>query len=399
MAVENAGTERVSEWNPLQPEDFDSAHGLYAELRERCPVPWSNEFGGFWAVTRYADLKQVTEDEDTFITSIQNTVPGIPRAERRPPLHIDPPDHAAFRKPLDRVFRQSVVARRATTFRQAADDLLDPLLAAGQGDFSTDFALPYAVRCFAEMLELAPDLMMRVREIGVRYSFAIQRMDRAQIKQTSEELYVVARDVVAGRQAAPGDPEVDLVSSLLAAMEEDSRVTYDSVVSSVRQFLAAGVGAPHAVLGSCAVHLARDGELQARLRTQPELIPAAVEELLRLYSPYRVFARTATRDVTIRDRTIAAGEAVALIFPSANRDADTFDDPHAFRIDRRPNRHLAFGRGPHKCVAAAMARLELRIGLEALLARTARFTLSGPVRMFNWLEFGPMSSPMRFEAA
>jgi cytochrome P450 len=388
-------TERPSEWNPLEPEDFDSAHPAYTRLRAECPVPWSNTFGGFWAVTKYDDLVSVTEAESTFITSIQNTVPGIPRAERRPPLHIDPPDHAAFRRPLDQVFRKSVIGRREASFRDHATALLEPLVATGRADFSQDFALPYAIRCFADLLDLPEELVSKVREIGIRYSFAIQDMDKPRIKQTSDELYAVARDVVAARETTPADPDVDLVSSLLAASRDDDRVSHESVVSTVRQFLAAGVGAPHAVLGSCAVHLARDPRLQETLRREPDRLPAAVEEFLRLYSPYRVFARTATEDVTIRGREIRAGEAVALIFPSANRDEEVFTDPHTFKLDRRPNRHIAFGRGPHRCVAAAMARLELRVALAELLARTTSFALDGEVTMFNWLEFGPASSPMR----
>lgn len=396
---DTTASDRDSQWNPLEPEDFDSAHVVYSRLRGDCPVPWSSAFGGFWAVTKYEDLIRVTEDPDSFITSIQNTVPGIPRAERRPPLHVDPPMHASFRRPLDRVFRARVLARRESDFRDHARDLLGQLVSAGRGDFSSDFALPYAIRCFADLLDISSELMVKVREIGVRYSFAIQDMNKDAIRQTSEELYAVAREVISAREGEGADPDTDLIAGLLAASETDAVVTRESVVSTVRQFLAAGVGAPHAVLGSCAVHLARDTALQGSLRSNPADIPAAVEEFLRMYAPYRVFARTATREVTIRGRVIAEGEPVALIFPSANRDEEIFADPHEFRLERRPNRHIAFGRGPHRCVAAAMARLELRVALEELLASTSWFGLDGEVKMFNWLEFGPASTPLAFAAA
>lgn len=396
---DTTASDRDSQWNPLEPEDFDSAHVVYSRLRGDCPIPWSSAFGGFWAVTKYEDLIRVTEDPDSFITSIQNTVPGIPRAERRPPLHVDPPMHASFRRPLDRVFRARVLARRESDFRDHARDLLGQLVSAGRGDFSSDFALPYAIRCFADLLDISSELMVKVREIGVRYSFAIQDMNKDAIRQTSEELYAVAREVISAREGEGADPDTDLIAGLLAASETDAVVTRESVVSTVRQFLAAGVGAPHAVLGSCAVHLARDTALQGSLRSNPADIPAAVEEFLRMYAPYRVFARTATREVTIRGRVIAEGEPVALIFPSANRDEEIFADPHEFRLERRPNRHIAFGRGPHRCVAAAMARLELRVALEELLASTSWFGLDGEVKMFNWLEFGPASTPLAFAAA
>ena len=395
MERDTSAPQRAPDWDPRGPETFDSSHPVYSEIRGRCPVAWSEAFGGFWAVLKYDDIVRVTEDAGGFITSVQNTVPGIPRAERRPPLHIDPPEHRRYRAPLNQVFRKSVVRRLEPAFRAAAGDLLDAMLERGGGDFSREFALPYAAGCFAAMLDLPVGLMLRTREIGVRYSFAIQDMDREGVRRTSEELYAVAGEIFDLVKAADRDPATDMVASLLAATRDaDEPITERSVVSTIRQIIVAATGATHAVLGSCAVHLARDAALQDRLRSDPGLVPAALEEFLRLYSPYRVFARTATRDVTIRGREIRAGEAVALIFPSGNRDEEHFDDPHGFRLDRRPNRHIAFGRGAHACVAAPMARLELRVALEEVLARTSSFALSGEVEMFNWLEFGPVATPL-----
>ena len=142
------------------------------------------------------------------------------------------------------------------------------------------------------------------------------------------------------------------------------------VAGSLRQLLIAAHVAPTALLASAVDHLARDPALQEALRADPALIPAALEELLRLYAPNQGFARTATRDVEIRGRTIRAGEMAALVLPSANRDPEVFDDPEAFVLGRSPNPHLAFGHGPHKCAGVAAARAELRIALEELLART-----------------------------
>jgi cytochrome P450 len=399
MHPDQTPTGRTSDWDPRGPETFDSSHPAYTEMRDRCPVAWSDAFGGFWSVWKYDDIVRVTEDAEGFITSVQNTVPGIPRAEQRPPLHIDPPEHRLYRDPLNQVFRKSVASRLQPAFRRHAGELIDKMLEQGGGDFSREFALPYAAGCFAAMLDLPLELMLRTREIGVRYSFAIQDMDREGIRAASEELYVVAGEIFEQVKAEGRDPEVDMVASLLAKTRDpDESITERSVVSTIRQIIVAATGAPHAVLGSCAVHLARDAALQDRLRAEPGLLPAALEEFLRLYSPYRVFARTATRDVTIRDRVIKEGEAVALIFPSGNRDEERFTDPHSFRLDRRPNRHIAFGKGAHSCVAAPMARIELRVALEELLKRTARFELAGEVEMFNWLEFGPVSTPLSMAA-
>jgi cytochrome P450 len=165
----------------------------------------------------------------------------------------------------------------------------------------------------------------------------------------------------------------------------------------VRQVLVVGIIAPTVVIGSICVHLARDAALQQRLRDAPSLLPAALEEFLRLYTPYRGFARTATQTVEVRGRTIEPAEPIALLYASANRDEDVFPDPDAFQLDR-PNikEHLAFGRGPHNCVGAPLARLELRVALEELLARTDGFTLNGLIKQTRFPEIGALEVPLRF---
>lgn len=396
MTTTADGLGRASDWDPTAPETFDSSHGVYAELRRRCPMPWSDAFGGFWAATRYSDVVRVARDSETFSTAVQNVVPHVPRVQRRPPLHYDPPEHEIYRAPLDRVLRRSVVRRLEPAFAQVARELLAPLLARGGGDYAQEFALPYAAQCFALFLGLPVDQVLEIRRIGVEYSFAIQEMDRARVMTASDELYAIARTIVEDRRADPRDPDEDLVTNLLRASSDPERpIPHDLVVATVRQTIVAGIGAPHAVLGSAVVHLSRDPDLQDRLRADPGLLPAAIEELLRLYAPYRVFARTATRDVELGGRTVRAGEAIAMIFPSANRDEAVFDDADRLDLERRPNRHLAFGRGAHRCPGAAMARLEMAVALGELLAGTTRVEPDGEVRMFNWLEFGPRSAPLR----
>ncbi|GAA1896551.1 cytochrome P450 [Actinomadura bangladeshensis] len=385
-------TERPSDWDPREPETFDSSHAVYADLRRRCPVPWSDAYGGFWAVTRYDDVVRIARDSATFSTAVQNVVPHVPRSRRRPPLHFDPPEHGVYRAPLDRVMSRAAVRRLEPAFAAAAGELLGPLLARGGGDYAKEFALPFAAQCFALFLDVPLDQMLEIRRIGVEYSFAIQDMDRARIMAASDELYDVARTLVDERRRDPRDPGTDMVTSLLDA---DPPIPDDLVVGTVRQTIVAGIGAPQAVLGSAAVHLARDPDLQERLRDRADLLAGAVEELLRLYAPYRVFARTATRDVEVGGRTIRAGEPVTMLFPSANRDEKVFTEPDRLDLDRRPNRHLAFGRGAHRCPGAALARMEMTAALRALLDGTSEVALDGNVEMLNWLEFGPKSVPLR----
>jgi cytochrome P450 len=390
--------ERASEWTPEQDETFGSAHHQYADLRANSPFPWSEEFGGFWAATTYEDVAWITQD-DRFITSVQNVVPHVPRSSRRPPLHFDPPEHTAYRHAIDPVMRRSVVAAHEPGFRASAEEHIASLIARGHGDGVADFAAPFVVDCFAAYLGVSARLAARVREIGVRYGFAIQDMDDAVIAECSAELYEIAEGVYRGRLAEEPDPATDLVASLhAAATDPHNHITERTAIATIRQMIVAGMAAPQAVLGSCIVHLAQDAELQTHLRRHPEDLPAAIEEFLRLHAPYRVFARTPTQDTVVHGRLVREREPIALVFPSANRDPGVFDDPDSFVLRRKNNSHLAFGRGPHRCPAATMGRVELLVALETLLSRTASFRLDGEVRMMNWLEYGPRAVPLRIEA-
>jgi cytochrome P450 len=201
------------------------------------------------------------------------------------------------------------------------------------------------------------------------------------------------------RRAAPRDPAVDPISALLAARDHGQPLNEELLIGTVRQVLVVGIIAPTIVIGSIAVHLARDPALQTTMRERPERWPAALEEFLRLYTPYRGFARTPTHDVEVGGRRIGAGEPVALMYASANRDESVFAEPDKFIWDR-PNigEHLAFGRGPHNCVGAALARLELRVALEELLASTACFELDGTIIPTRMPEIGALSVPVRLKA-
>lgn len=387
-------------FDPLAPETFDSSHVTYEELRERCPVAHSETFGGFWALFKYDDVVAMASDHETFTTTVQNVVPKIAFTGRRPPLHFDPPEHRSYRMPLGGPLRATHTDSLEPSLREFARTLLGPLAARESFDFAKDFALPFAAHAFAELLHLDDDLVLRVRDISVQYNFEVQAMNHVEVRRLSLELYDVAREIVESRRKDRLDPANDMVSSLIGASEQPiDPISDEMVVATIRQMLVAAMAAPHAVMGSAAVHLARDHGVQCTLRATPDKVPSAVEEFLRLYSPYRVFSRTPTRDVTIRGQQIKAGEPIAMIFPSANRDADVFESPHEFKLDREGARHIAFGAGVHKCPAASVGRLEIRVAIEELLAATSSFRLAGDVSMMNWLEFGPTSVPLRCSPA
>ncbi|KHL25538.1 cytochrome P450 [Croceibacterium mercuriale] len=390
----------TDDFDPHAPETFDNVHDTYRRLRAECPVAHSNAHGGFWALTRHADIVDAVTDSETFITSRINVIPNMAMGERRPPLGKDPPEHTPYRRALDRTLRASRVAALEPVLREHAARELDRMIAAGGGDISSDFATIFPAWVAVEWLNLDPAHAALLAEVARLYNIAWRASDTAVVRQTSQDLYAIAEGLVADRQQHPRPVATDPASALLAEETPGGPILPHYVVATIRQTLVVGLMAPPPLFGSICVHLSRDPALQDLLRTTPDRIPAAIEELLRLYGPYRGFARTPTRDVEIGGRTIPRDDAVTMVYASANRDEAIFDAPDEFRFDRpRIREHLAFGRGAHQCAGSGLVRLELRIFLEELLRRTSQIQVNGEVEMTRLPELGPVSTPVRLVAA
>jgi cytochrome P450 len=387
-----------NEYDPTRHETFDSVHEDFADLRARCPVAHSDAFDGFWAVTRYQDVLNILLDPDTYITSVRNVVPGSAATGRRPPLHLNPPEHTPYRRAIDRALSPQRIAAIEPATRRIAADLATALVARGEADLVEHFSSPLPALVFGEWMGLS-DKQTRVLWGTARsYVKAWEGFDKQSVAAAGAELMKLAVEVIDQRRANPLDPAVDPTSSLLAARDAmGNPFPAELLAGCVRQVLVVGLVAPPIFLGSIAVHLARDPQLQQQLRDDASLVADALEEFLRLYTPYRGFARTARHDVTLGGRAIKAAEPIALVYASANRDESVFPQPNKFILSR-PNigQHLAFGRGAHMCAGTALARQQLRIALQELLAKSRHFELCGEIRMSGMPEVGPICVPLRF---
>lgn len=386
------------DFDPTAPETFTSAHAEMAELRRSCPVAHSDTWDGFWALTRHADVVDVLRSPSTFVTSVQNVVPKVATTGRRPPLHLDPPEHTPYRHALNPFFTPDASRAHEPMVRRFTGELLAPYVAAGGGDLCAAFTQRIAGHVFGELFHLPPVLAEELREATAVYNLAVQEADGEVVQASSLVLYGIARQLIELRTADPLDG--DITSALLGATYEGEPLPPELVLGTIRQLLVVGMIAPSVFIGSMAVHLAEAPHLQARLRADRALVPAAVEEYLRLFTPYRGFARTANRDVEIGGRRIRAGEPIALVYASANRDEAVFPDGDEFVLDR-PNiaDHVAFGLGPHRCAGEALARVLLVVALDELLARTASIELDGEVVMTRWPEWGTLAVPLRVSPA
>ena len=394
-------TQSANEYDPTADETFESTYAVFADLRARCPVAHSTAFDGFWAVTRHQDILDILLQPELYITSVRNVVPGSSATGRRPPLHLDPPDHTPYRKAIDRALGAARVASIAETTRRIARSLMQSLVARREADFIEHISSPLPAAGFGEWLGLTAAQTEVLWRTAKAYVKAWESFDKSSVAVAAAQLAEMAAEVIAERRREPRDPEIDPTSSLIAARDDQGQPFPEPLLAGcVRQVLVVGLVAPPILLGSIAVHLSRDPALQRQLREDPSLIPDAIEEFLRLYTPYRGFARSARHEVELHGRRIQPGEPIALVYASANRDESVFPEPDEFRL-RRPNirQHLAFGRGPHMCAGIALARQELRIALEELLAQTSHFELCGELKMSGMPEVGPISVPLRLSPA
>lgn len=396
----NDDSRLTHDFDATKPETFWTAHEEFKELRQKCPVAHSQSYNGFWALLKYDDVVSATKDHETFTTSVQNTVPKFAFTGRRPPLHFDPPEHSAYRRVINRFFTKEKMDGMETGIRRDAISLLEPLFEAGEGDFANEYAFKFPPFVFADFFNVPKDLSLKIKDVSARYVREIQFMNHPEVKRLSLELYDIARSIIAQRKENPMDEYEDLTSALLVAKYEGEPLPDEYVLGCVRQLLVTGMVAPSVMLSSIFAYMALHPDIQDQLRENPELIPAGVEEFLRLLVPYRGMARTPKKDVVIRGRLIKKDEPIAMVYTSANRDESVFPDGEKFILNR-PNidKHIAFGKGPHMCPGAPLARRMLRITLEEALKRTKHFELNGEIVMTPGAEWGALSVPLKYTTA
>jgi len=283
----------TDDFDPLAPETFTSAHEIYKEMRQSCPVAHSNEWNGFWALLRYADVVNALKDRQNFTTTVQNVVPKVAFTGRRPPLHFDPPEHTSYRRVLNPFFAPAKMAKIEPTIRRIAAELLEPIIDAGGGDVCEEFTRRFPGYVFAEFFNVPVDMSLAIKEVSAAYAKALHYFDNEQVKENSLVLYELAREIIESRRARPLDADEDVTSALLQARDESGERLPDALVlGTVRQMIVVGTIAPGVFIGCMMAHLAANQELQDRLRNEPALIPAAIEEYLRLF----------TRIVGLRER-------------------------------------------------------------------------------------------------
>jgi cytochrome P450 len=361
--------------DPATYSDATAAHDVYAALRDTPGLAW-NATAGFFAVARHADVVTVSTDPARFCSGRGILVEEIGRTYDSPPtmMHTDPPAHTRYRSLVFPGFRPRAVRDLEPTVRALAAELLDALPAGAPVDVVAELAVPFPIRVIVAMLGLDradEERVWRWSEAAIPGATDWTEDERmAQLGEMTVELLGLA----AARRREPRD---DVVSMLAGVEVDGERLSDDELGMFLVQLLVAGNETTrHAVSGGI-VALATHEEEWRRLVADRSLVPTAVEEVLRWTSPVTSFLRTATVDTEVGGTPVRAGDPLLLLYASANRDEAAFGPTaSSFDVGRTPNHHLAFGFGPHFCLGAALARLEIGIVLEGLLDRFTRISMS-----------------------
>jgi cytochrome P450 len=312
-----------------------------------------------------------------------------------PPIQCDPPDHAWARRLVLPWFTPQRVAEYERPTRVLSQTLIERFRHAGHADAALEYAQQIPVWVIAHVLGV-PHALADTFTASVRDVLDFTKDPRQRIAARDAIVACLVEQMNRRRQ----HPGTDLLSGLVHAEVDGQPVTDVHILGTAALTLIAGIDTTAAAIGAALWHLASHADDRARLVEHPALIPSAVEELLRAYSPVTM-ARIATTDTELGGCPIKAGDRVLLNFPAANRDPEVFPDPDRVILDRAPNRHVAFGTGIHRCAGSHLARMELRVALEEWLAHIPSFRLADPAAV-TWSGGqvrGPRNLPVVFPSS
>ncbi len=381
------------EFNPFEDATRRNPYALYARGR----TLGSHRHPGLPVVSvfRYADTVEVLRDSTTW-SSVFPPPPGFPEMAERTPSMIgtDPPEHDRLRGLVNQAFTPKIIRRLEPRMIEIANALMDDALAKRNVDLVQALTYPLPVTVIAEIIGVPTEDNARFKDwsdklVETLGAGLLAPPDRATFERNRaivEELGEYFRRLVALRRA---EPREDLLTGLSQAELEGSKLSFDELLQMLILLLVAGNETTTTLIGNSVLTLLEQPDALARLRREPELVPTAIEEVLRFSSPVQLDPRRATRDVELCGEKVREGEIVITWLGSANRDEAIFREPDRFDIGRKENRHLAFGFGTHFCLGANLARLEAQIALRALLEHTKSFALttSDPLPLHRSLVF------------
>jgi cytochrome P450 len=386
-------TDWVHDFDHTDPRWTENPFPIWDELRAECPVVHTKRFLGCYLPTTYEAVRQIAHDTEHFSSRrvmVRDVRPDI--TQSAPPITSDPPEHKPAKQLLLPPFTPDAMKKLEPRVRSICNELIDGFIGDNEIDAAARYTKHVPVRAIAHMLgipEADSDLFIKwiheILELGIKDDDILMR--------AIHEMTAYFADHLAQRRQKPTD---DLISTLMQARDKDGQPLSDAhVLGNLRLLLIAGIDTTWSAIGASLWHLAKTPGDRDRLIAEPELLPTAIEEFLRAYAPVTM-AREVMKETVVSGCPIKPGNMVLLSFPAANRDPAAFPDADKVIIDRKENRHAAFGLGIHRCVGSNLARMEMTVAIEQWLRRIPDFRLD-PAGSVTWSEGtvrGPRQLPL-----
>jgi cholest-4-en-3-one 26-monooxygenase len=384
-------------------------HDMFEVLRREAPVwfhPGNDLVEGFWCIVKYADLVELSRDPGHASSelggiTLHDASDEDLELQRQMMLMMDPPKHTKLRKLVNKGFTPRMIGQLEEHIRDVARSIVDGVAKRGECDFVVDVAAELPLQVIVEMMGVPDEDRHKIFDWSNRLIGSEDpeyNVSRDEAIGAATEMFMYSTELAAAKREKPGD---DIISTLLQAEVEGNRLT-DTEFNLFFQLLSVAGNETTRNLISNGMHfLFEHPDQRKKLAADRSLLPGAIDEMLRYASPVMYMRRTAPETFDLRGQTIRAGDKIALWYISANRDEDVFEDPHRFDVTRSPNEYVAFGGGgPHFCLGANLAKLEIRVMFEELLDRLPDIELAGDVQRLrsNFIN-GIKHMPVKFTPA
>ena len=402
--------------NDLDAFEKQCPHDMFEVLRREAPVFWQEEPAGvgpgYWAITRYDDLKHISRHPLQFSSEKMGAIlrepdPATVEFQRQIMLSMDPPRHRQYRMLVNKAFTPRMVDGLRPRIQAMVKDIVNAVSERGECDFVESLAAPLPMLVICEMMGVPEEDRRRVYEIGNKMvgfddpeyhdgETLDMKIQEGSANDYAAEMFLYAAKLRERALAHPGD---DLATALVNAELDGHQLTPAEFNFFFLLLLIAGNETTRTVTTNGMISLLEHPDQLALLKRDPALVESAVEEILRYSPAVHSFRRTAMEDTEIRGKQIRKDDKIILWYPSANRDEDVFDDPQAFDIRRQPNEHVAFGYGEHYCLGANLARMELQEIFREIVTRIDGMEMTAAPRRLRsnfingvkemWVRFEP----------
>ncbi len=378
MGRPDVSTDAIVDFDHHSDDYHRNELGINADLRRRCPVAWNENYGGFWFVSGYDAVAEVARDGETFAhkyepdacdgVSYQGEM-GVPRPQGQPPLgigEVDGPYHRALRRALTPFFSTRAVERMRPFMEQSVHWFLDQRIADGRMDLVLDYASPVPAILTMRLMGLPYDNWQRYADL---FHSVMAAAGGADYKKAIAEVPAMLDGLLTFIAARRAEPRDDLTSFLAAFDIDGQRLTDTQLLDILWNLIGGGVDTTTSLTALSLLHLGTHKELRSTLIDRPELYRSAAEEFLRFFSVNKQLSRTVSRDTVLGGQPLRRNDRLLISWIGANHDEAEFPCPGDVVLDRSPNRHVAFGLGPHRCIGAPLARVMFEVIVKAVLDR------------------------------